>query len=120
VTALSIAILLASAADLAITLTFLMSVGMAEANPIARAVIGTGSAWAVVGFKMGLSLGACGIFFAARRRTSGEVGAWLGALVMCWLMVRWHAYIDHSHHFTGLLAAGTQPSDERWVALAGE
>lgn len=118
VAALLVVIVLASLADLALTLTFLTSVGMAEANPVARAVIGTGSAVVVIGFKLSLSLGACTIFWIARRRPSGELGAWLGALVMAWLIVRWHAYIDHSHLFTGVLVGQQHQHDSRWVALA--
>lgn len=114
---LTMIVLILSLADLALTLTFLTSVGMAEENPIARMVIATGSAWVVVGFKVGLSLTACGIFWVARHRASGEIGAWAGALLMAWLMVRWQAYIDHSHHFTGVLVGQEHPTDVRWVAL---
>ena len=114
---LTIIVLVLSLADLALTLTFLTSVGMAEENPLARLVIATGSAWAVVAFKVGLSLTACAIFWIARQRASGEIGAWLGAILMAWLMVRWNAYIDHSHHFTGVLVGQQHPTDERWVAI---
>lgn len=113
--------MLASLADLAITLEFVTTVGMAEANPIARAIIGTGSVPLLVGFKLALCLSACGVFWIARKRWSGELGAWVGALVMAWLMVRWHSYIDHSHVFTAGLHAGTQPDkvlDSRWVVMA--
>lgn len=120
VVALSLVVLVLSLADLALTLTFLTSVGMAEENPIARLVIGTGSAWVVVAFKMGLSLTACGIFWLARGKVSGEVGAWAGVLLMAWLMVRWQAYIEHSHHFTGVLVGQEHPTDARWVALGAE
>lgn len=117
VACLIIAIFLASLADLALTLTFLTSVGMAEANPIARAVIGTGSMAAVIGFKLGLSAVACGCLWAARHRSSGEIGAIIGTLVMGWLMVRWHDYIDNSHVFTAALDGRKHDYDHRWVAL---
>jgi len=117
---LIIAILLASLTDLAMTLEFLTTVGMAEANPIARAIIGTGSVPLLVGFKLVMSLSACAVFWIARKRWSGELGAWAGALVMAWLMVRWDAYIDHSHVFTAGLHAGQQRQhvmDSRWVVM---
>jgi hypothetical protein len=117
VTTLIIAILLASLADLALTLEFLTSVGMAEANPVARAVIGTGSLAVVVGFKVGLSATACAIFWVARKRLSGEVGAWAGMLLMAWLMIRWNVYIDQSHMLTGALHGNQHASDSRWVVL---
>lgn len=114
---LIIAILLASLTDLAITLEFITTVGMAEANPIARAVIGAGSVPLLVGFKLVMSLSACAVFWIARTRPSGELGAWVGALVMAWLMVRWDAYIDHSHVFTAGLHGEQQVLDSRWVVM---
>lgn len=117
VTTLIIAILLASLADLALTLTFLTSVGMSEANPVARAIISTGSIALVVAFKLALSAAACAIFWIARRRTSGEIGALAGALLMAWLIVRWHDYIDQSYIFTAGLDGKQHQYDSRWVAL---
>lgn len=117
VSALIIAIVLVSLADLALTLTFLTSVGMAEANPLARAVIGTGSVAAVVGFKLVLSAVAVGILWLARRSHAGEMGAWAGALIMGWLLIRWDAYISQSHVFTVALQGNTHVEDHRWVAL---
>ena len=117
VSLLIIAILLVSLADLALTLTFLTSVGMAEANPLARAVIGTGSVAAVVGFKLALSAVAVTLLWITRKTHTGEVGAWLGALIMGWLLIRWDAYITQSHVFTVALHGSTHAHDERWVAL---
>lgn len=117
VTTLIIAILLASLADLALTLEFLTSVGMAEANPVARAVIGTGSVALVVGFKLGMSLTACAILLAARRHRTAEIGAWAGALVMAWLMLRWNDYIDQSPMLTGALQGRQHAFEPRWVVL---
>lgn len=118
VSVLIIAIVLTSLADLGLTLTFLTSVGMAEANPLARAVIGTGSIWAIVGFKVALSGVAAGILFGARKTRTGEIGAWVGALIMAWLLVRWDAYINDSHVFTIALHGSAHVGDDRWVALA--
>ncbi|MEZ6235318.1 MAG: DUF5658 family protein [Phycisphaerales bacterium] len=118
VAALIITILFVSVADLILTLTFLTSVGMAEANPLARKVFATNSVPVVVGFKLEPDrdsvTAACG-WPGTRRSARAEPGR-----------ARAHAgcssagtCIDQSHVFTTVLNA-PEPhhhADSRWVAI---
>ena len=119
VVALIITILFVSVADLILSLTFLTTVGMAEANPLARMVFASNSVGLVVAFKLGLSGVACLFLWLARKTPTGECGAWLGALLMVWLLVRWDVYIEESHVFTTVLNAPAphHHHDSQWVAI---
>lgn len=117
VLALLACVIVLSAADLYLTTTHLSSAGMAEGNPIARAIIAVNSPallalWKVVTVSIGVW-----ILFAARRSRAGEAGAWLCFGVLCWLMVRWMSYSDEIASLTAHLAQLPEISGGRWVAF---
>lgn len=117
VLALLLCVLVLSAADLYLTTTHLTSAGMAEGNPIARAIIAANSPllltlWKVVTVGLGVW-----ILFAARRSRAGEAGAWLCFGVLCWLMVRWMTYSDEVGALTAYMAQLPELSGGRWVAF---
>jgi len=85
--------------DLAMTMTYITSVGMVESNPIARAVMEHNSPAFVVVWKlttMGLGLG---ILYWTRRAAKAELATWLCFLVMAGLCIHW---LDYSHSIGGL------------------
>lgn len=108
-----------SCADLAVTLTHLRTIGMAEANPIAAFVIEWGGSWLWLAvYKAGTVGLAVGVLYRLRRTVQGEIGCWLGLAILVGMSLQWHAY-------TGMLdSAGVSASDElglrtgRWLTLA--
>lgn len=92
-------IVLFSAIDLRLTLTYIDSGGFAEANPIARWVMQANCQWVLAAFKFSLLAITCCIFYFNRRRGAVELGAWLGVLVMTLLMLRWNAYAESAPEF---------------------
>ncbi len=107
-------------ADLSITMTYLMSVGMWEGNPVARFVIGLGSPTLVVAFKLCTMLVTSWIVLAHRRRWQAEAVAWLSVVVLGALTAHWLNYIAYAEAMPDILttvsldpsyAAGT------WVSL---
>jgi hypothetical protein len=92
VTLLLIATFLMGLADLALTLTYVTSIGMVEANPIARFVMEHGSAALVVLWKLATMVLGLGILFWARRSKGAEVGTWVCFMVMAALSFHWLTY----------------------------
>jgi hypothetical protein len=85
--------------DLMFTVTYIRSIGMYEANPIARHIVQNGSVGQLVIFKlftMGIS---CGAIYYARRLWKAEVAAWFCALLLCSLMVHW---VNYAHRVESL------------------
>lgn len=117
VIALLACVIVLSAADLYLTTTHLTSAGMAEGNPIARAIIAVNSPALLALWKAAtVGLGVW-ILFAARRSRSGEAGAWLCFAILCWLMVRWMTYSDEVSALTAQLGQLPDLSGGRWVAF---
>ncbi len=87
------AVVLLSLGDLLITLDYLKSSGLMEANPIAAYLIeSTQSAWVLACFK-GLTLGICvTVLFCLRRRREAEIGAWCAAAILVLTALQWHQY----------------------------
>ncbi|MEM8758490.1 MAG: DUF5658 family protein [Planctomycetota bacterium] len=107
-------------ADLWITMTYLLSVGMFEDNPIARYVISLGSPALVIAFKLASIFVASGITLACRRRWQGEALAWVSLGIMLSLLVRWLSYIEFAGVSVGTMAVvSLDPSyaDGSWVSL---
>ncbi|MEL6904769.1 MAG: DUF5658 family protein [Planctomycetota bacterium] len=107
-------------ADLSITMTYLMSVGMWEGNPVARFIIGLGSPTLVVAFKLCTMLTTSWIVLAYRTRWQAEMVAWLSVVVLGLLTAHWVNYIAFAESRPEILtsvsfdpsyAAGT------WVSL---
>lgn len=89
---LILAIAVFSVGDLVMTLDHLTTIGMGEANPIARMVMSTNSPAALIVWKL-TSVGvACLAFYAGRKKLVGEVAAWFCCFVLIWLMLRWGMY----------------------------
>lgn len=117
VLALLVCVIVLSAADLYLTTAHLHSTGMAEGNPIARAIIATNSP-VLLSLWKGVTVGVgVWILFAARRLPAGEAGAWLCFGVLCWLMVRWMTYSDEVVGLTAHMAQLPELSGGRWVAF---
>jgi hypothetical protein len=113
--ALIAAIAVLSAADLYITLLYLGSVGMSEANPLARWVMATSSTGFLVWWKS-LSVGlACAIFWTTRRHRSAEAAAWACCALLVWLTVRWTAYSHEVAKLTPAIGTLALIDDGRWV-----
>jgi len=107
--------------DLALTLTYVTSVGMVEVNPVARAVMALGSPAAVALWKIALTAFSVGVLFRFRATRTAEIGAWAGALVMLCLSLHWARYVasltDYSSETAGLLLG---EHDHRFVVMAPE
>jgi uncharacterized membrane protein len=113
------AIIVLSAADLAVTLTHLRTIGMIEANPVASWLIRTTqSPWSLVAFKALTVLSCVSLLYRLRGRQAAEVGAWLALLALVCLCVQWHAYtvrfVDDSEQ---LLLARNGSFAENWIVL---
>lgn len=90
----SLAIVLMSVADLKMTLVYVTSVGMTEANPIARFLMVYGGVCSIVVWKAATV--ACGVFilWRIRRYRAAEVGAWICCAILGALCVHWFRYND--------------------------
>ncbi|HLO42113.1 MAG TPA: DUF5658 family protein [Phycisphaerales bacterium] len=104
-------------ADLIMTLTHATTIGFAEANPIARALMDSGSAGPITLWKLSSMAIATGLLIAARKTRTGELGAWLSVAILVWLMFRWSTYNDHIQMLTAELAHGTPTSNVCWVQM---
>ncbi len=89
------AVIVLSAADLAITVTHLKSAGMVEANPIAALLItSTGSAWMLSAYKI-LTVAICvGLLYRLRRLRAGEIAAWMSVAILTGMSIQWRVYSD--------------------------
>ncbi len=115
---LIVGIVLLSLGDLLITLTYLRSTGMAEANPIAAWLIRvTGSATVLTAYKA-LTVGVCiSLLYRLRRHVEGEVGAWCAVTILALTVLVWY---DYSGHFDAAeLAFAPRPSvgEGLWLFL---
>lgn len=86
--------LIVSVADLVMTLKFVTSVGMIEANPIARWIMRYGDATGLTMFKMILTLASLGTIFYFRKRRSAEIAAWVAFVIMLALSLRWFNFVS--------------------------
>lgn len=111
------AVALMSIADLALTLTYVTSAGMAERNPIARAVMNSNQPGLLIAWKLGTVLLACVILFVVRRKRSGELGAWVCAAILAWLSLHWVRYNAHVERLSPLELATLEQMSEHWVAM---
>jgi hypothetical protein len=116
VVGLTIAIALMSLVDLYITLLYVRSVGMGEANPLARWVIEHFSIGMLVAWKCLTIVTACSIFAVARRTKAAEFGAWVCCAVLVWLTLRWTAYSHEVTHLTPVLHMLSHSEAAKWVS----
>lgn len=120
VVTLTCAAVLLGLADLAITMTYLLNIGMFESNPIARLVINSGSPSVVVAFKLGTMLVTTWILLANRRRWQAEMVAWLSVAVLSALFLHWLTYIEYAEVTTSMMtvvAADPSYAAGEWVTL---
>lgn len=117
---LLLAVALMSLGDLALTLTFITSVGMIELNPIARWVMHLESPHAVAIWKVALILLNVGLLFYFRKRRLAEVATWACFLVMAFVSIRWlwfaMSVASMAHDYQVLMTG----NDQRFVVMAAE
>lgn len=112
-----ITIVLLSLADLYITLVYLHSGGMGEANPIARWIMGHGSPVLLILWKL-LTVGIAGIILYSTRRTrAAEIGAWICVILLTWLTIRWVAYSNEIQHVTPSIHLLGDSEQAKWVSM---
>lgn len=107
----------ASLIDLHLTLTHLRTVGMIEANPLARWVIEQNCAWFLTIWKVWTVGLALSILLWNRTRASSEAAAWFCAGVMIWLMLQWIGYAQHVGELTPVLHKMAHTEHMSWVSL---
>ena len=108
-----------SCVDLYLTLFYLTNTGMSEANPLARAIIAYQSP-AVLGIWKALTVSLCvGILYLIRERRSAELGAWVGAMVLAWLMIHWARYADYKQNLSHEFFLVGAEIDPEFVRIGG-
>lgn len=108
---------LMSLADLFLTLTYATTVGMSEANPLARAIMAADCPLVLALWKVStLGLGMC-ILFRLRTKRCAEVGAWVCFAALAALMVHWVRYNDTVQTLTPAVATMAQSADPAWVRI---
>lgn len=115
---LSLAIAAMSAVDLYLTLVFVTQTGMNEMNPLARAIMEYQSPAILAAWKTATVVLSIGILMMIRKQRSAELGAWIGCLVMCWLMVHWTGFIDMSGQMDMELAQSDE--NPNWIMISEE
>lgn len=107
----------ASGIDLYLTLTHLRTVGLIEANPIARLLIAQNCVWLLSGWKLLSVALALTIFVVNARRRACEAAAWFCAGVMVWLMLQWIGYSQQIGALTPVLHQLAQTDGTNWVTM---
>lgn len=106
-----------SLADLYVTLLYLHSGGMGEANPVARWVIGFNMPALLVVWKIATVAVAGGILYFCRQHRLGELGAWACCLILVWLTLRWHQYHGEVPELTASLNEIERHGSKKWVQM---
>jgi len=117
VTILLIATFLMCMADLALTLTFVTSIGMVEANPLARSVMEHGSPLLIVLWKLATVVLGLGILFWARRNKGAEVGTWVCFAAMAALSIHWLSYTGAVSSMDSDYARMACVDDPRFISI---
>lgn len=115
---LLMAVVVLSIADLVMTLSYLRTIGMTEANPIAVFVIeSTRSALSLSCFKLLTVMVTVLALYRIRAYRTGEIGAWLSVLLLTLLLAHWHSYSTYfaEPENIGLAVAGAY--DDVWMRL---
>lgn len=117
VTLLVLAMALMGLADLAFTLTYMSSVGMAEANPLARAMIEIGGLPQLVRFKLFTIALSGGLLYLLRGHKAAERCAWACCAALVLLSLHWFNYTDKLTTLGAAIDPHLAALDERWVAI---
>jgi hypothetical protein len=112
-----VGIVLLSLGDLLITITYLQSTGMLEANPLAGFIIRlTGSASVLTVYKA-ITVAICvGLLYRLRRLVEGEVAAWCAVSILAFMSLLWHDYARQFDNADLELARSAAFGDE-WLVL---
>ncbi|MHC5022417.1 MAG: DUF5658 family protein [Planctomycetota bacterium] len=115
---LILGIITLSAADLAVTLSHLTTIGMLEANPIAAWLLrSTGSAWLLASYKA-LTVGVCvGLLYRLRHHRSGELAAWCAMAILVLMCFIWRDYAWYLAQPTNLDLAQAASAHPDWILL---
>ena len=114
-------IVVLSVADLLFTLVHLRSLGMIEANPLARALILTGDAHQLISFKLASVGIGCGCLFLGRRSARIEIAAWVCTLGLAALTIHWFNYNAQFKTIADELVEITpEDASPMWVTLADD
>jgi hypothetical protein len=115
---LLIGIVALSAADLAVTLSHLTTIGMLEANPIAAWLVRTtGSAW-VLGLYKASTVAVCvGLLYRLRHHRSGELATWCAMAILVLMCFMWRDYAWYLAQPTNLDLAQAASTHPDWILL---
>lgn len=114
---LAAAVVVMSLVDLYITLLYLDAVGLAEENPLARAVMSQGSPGLLAGWKIVTLLPAMLVFLLYRSRASVEALAWGACVVLALVTLRWGQYADETDLLILSMQSLEEGVDHRWVTV---
>lgn len=117
VLALSIAIVVMSSVDLYLTILYITHSGMNEMNPLARAMMEYQSPSILAVWKMGTVVLSVGILLLIRKQRSAECGAWVGCLVLGWLMTHWVGFIDDNAKLNLEIAHALNRDNPNWILM---
>ena len=92
VIALVVAIVILNVLDLALTMHYMSTTGMPEANPLARSLVEISPGLLIVVKLLLVAIGT-GILILLARRASAEFGGWLCFLAMVALTIHWSGYV---------------------------
>ncbi len=115
VTALVGVIVVLSLADLYLTLLYLRTVGMGEANPLAHLILQYCSVEALAAWKILTVLLATVILLALRRVRCAEVAAWGCAIGLCVLTVHWYRYSRDVSQLTPVIHNLASLESAKWI-----
>lgn len=103
------AIVLMGLADLSCTLAYMQTVGLPEANPIARWLARFGDTRAIIGFKLLTMLLSCLCLYVGRRERRMEFAAWTCTLILLGLSIHWISFNRAITEHTNLIAYLSDP-----------
>lgn len=117
VTVLVLAAIALGLVDLAFTLTYMLSIGMFEANPLARAMVEIGGARQLVVFKLFTMALSGGLLYLLRRTPAAELVAWLCLAGLLALSAHWTVYTNALATLGGTFDPRIAALDPQWVVI---
>jgi len=114
---LACAIALMSAVDLYLTLLYVTNMGMNEMNPLARAMMAYQSPKVLALWKFLTVALSLGILILIRNKRSAEWGAWVGFLVLGWLMSHWVIFVHEMRDINLEVVQEIASMDPTWVVI---
>jgi hypothetical protein len=109
-----------SVLDLVVTLFYMHTVGMYEANPLVRALAETSHPTiAITLLKVASVATGVGLLHVGRRQIAAQVAAWLMTGVLVWVTVQWARYGVVMMDLDWVGMSSLTPLDGDWVGLRG-